>query len=191
MDKLTCIKHCMVFYWADWPECSQVFPFWLHYYSWGPPLSPFPWTYPFFKCMSKQTIYALAQERQMTTPHTPNGAPCDHPIVRKSFFFFPSFCKIYCFREPMQHVGGITDFWIISQETWVIDCQLDWSVLAFYINLSSLSLPRRQKTSTRATPALGVMVVLILPVLTKTASQARSSLGYRSLLMYLANSLSC
>ena len=127
-----------------------------------------------------------------TNDHTPHPKWCSvwSSNSEEMLFFFSSFCKIYCFREPMQHVGGITDFWIISQENWVIDCQLDWSVLAFYINLSSLSLPRWQKTSTRATPALGVMV-LILPVLIKTASQARSSLGYRSLLMYLANSLSC
>lgn len=138
-------------------------------------------------CQSKPSMHW--HKRRMTTPHTPNGALCDHPIVRKCFLFF-SFCKIYCFREPMHHVGGITDIWIISQETWVRDCQLDRSVLAFYINLSSLSLPRWLKTSTRATPALGVMVVLILPVPIKTASQTRS-LGYRSLLMYLANSLGC
>ena len=39
----------------------------------------------------------------------------------------------------MQHTGGITNFWIISQETWVIDCQLERSVQAFDSNLSSLS----------------------------------------------------
>ena len=71
----------------------------------------------------------------------------------------------------MQHTGGITNFWIISQETWVIDCQLERSVQAFDSNLSSLS-PKMIKDfhSTRVTPALAVMVVLILPIPIKTAS---------------------
>ena len=87
-------------------------------------------------CQSKPSMHWHKRDKW---PH-PTPQMVLHVIIQQwgnaeSF----SFCKICCFREPMQHTGGITNFWIISQETWVIDCQLERSVQAFDSNLSSLS----------------------------------------------------
>ena len=101
------------------------------YYPWCPPLSPFPQTYPFFKCTSKQTVHATGVRETNNHILHPKTKLCTvSSRVRKCWL--PLFSPIHSFREPMRHIWGVSERVLdMNQVTWVLDCQLDWFVLVF------------------------------------------------------------